>query len=174
METSAPPPPSPPPPTAEPTTEVARRPPAPGQLTRGWRIVTGVNWGMVFVAFTAVWKVSRELGLSTWWLGPVGEPQPVFVLLLPFVAPSAMLLATLNNVRWLPVGGLVASAGTAAIGVGDLSRVVRLGLVELAIAGAAAAVTVASFSGRYRRPAPDAAPNAAPVPAPVPAPEGAP
>jgi hypothetical protein len=73
-----------------------------------------------------------------------------------------MLLATLNNVRWLPVGGLVASAGTAAVGVGDLSRVVRLGLVELAVAGAAAAVTIASFSGRYRRPASDA-PPATPV-----------
>jgi hypothetical protein len=115
---------------------------------------------LVFVAFTAVWKSSRELGLSTWWLGPVSEPQPVVVMLLPFVAPAAMLLATLNNVRWLPWGGLVASAGTAAIGIADLDRVPRLGLVEVAIAGAAAAVSVASFGGRYRRPEPSAAPEA--------------
>jgi hypothetical protein len=115
----------------------------------------------VFVAFTAVWKSSRELGLSTWWLGPVGEPQPVVVMLLPFVAPVAMLLATLNNARWLPWAGLVASAGTAAIGIADLDRVLRLGLVEVAIAGAAAAVSVASFGGRYRKPEePEVAPDA--------------
>ncbi len=124
--------------------------PRPGQLTGGWRIVTAVTWGLVFVAFAGVWKVSRELGLSTWWLGPIGEPQPVFVLLLPFVAPVAMVVATLNHVRWLPIAGLVASAVTAAIGLGDLDRVLRLGVVELAIAGAAAAVSIASFAGMYR------------------------
>ena len=119
-------------------------------MTSGWRIVTAVTWGLVFVAFAGVWKVSRELGLATWWLGPIGEPQPVFVLLLPFVAPAAMVVATLNNARRLPVAGLVASAVTAAIGAGDLDRVLRLAVVELAIAGAAAAVSVASFAGLYR------------------------
>jgi hypothetical protein len=155
VETSAPPPPPPPATTVDqPRPGGTPSAPAPGQLTRGWRIATGVTWGLVFVAFTAVWKSSRELGLSTWWLGPVGEPQPVVVMLLPFVAPVAMLLATLNNVRWLPWAGLVASAGTAAIGIADLDRVLRLGLVEVAIAGAAAAVSVASFGGRYRKPQP--------------------
>jgi hypothetical protein len=119
-------------------------------LTGGWRIVTAVTWGLVFIAFAAVWKVSRELGLSTWWLGPIGEPQPVFVLLLPFVAPVAMVVATLNHTRWLPIAGLVASAVTAAVGLGDLDRVLRLAIVELAIAGAAAAVSIASFAGLYR------------------------
>ncbi len=160
METSAP----PPPPPVTPATDTARADgrrdgPVPGQLTRGWRIATGVTWGLVFVAFTAVWKSSRELGLSTWWLGPVGEPQPVVVMLLPFVAPVGMLLATFNNVRWLPWAGLVASAGTAAIGIADLDRVLRLGLVEVAIAGAAAAVSVASFGGRYRKPEAAVAPG---------------
>jgi hypothetical protein len=119
-------------------------------LTGGWRLVTAVTWGLVFIAFAAVWKVSRELGLSTWWLGPIGEPQPVFVMLLPFVAPVAMVVATLNHTRWLPIAGLVASAVTAAVGLGDLDRVLRLAIVELAIAGAAAAVSIASFAGLYR------------------------
>jgi len=30
---------------------------------------------MAFVAYTGAWKVSRELGLATWWLGPISEPQ---------------------------------------------------------------------------------------------------
>jgi hypothetical protein len=109
-----------------------------------------VTWVLVFVAFTAVWKVSRELGLSTWWLGPVGQPRPLPVNLLPFVAPAAMVVAALNNARRLPWAGLAASAACAAVGLGDLGRVPRLALVELAIAAAGAAVSVASFSGTYR------------------------
>jgi hypothetical protein len=105
---------------------------------------------MAFVAFTGVWKASRELGLATWWLGPVSEPQPLLVMLLPFLTPAAMVVATLNNARRLPWFGLAASAVAAAIGVGDLERVRRLAYVELAIAVAAALVSVASVSGMYR------------------------
>jgi hypothetical protein len=161
METSAPPPSPPSPPaTSDPATAAVRRrsAPRPCQLTPGWRIATGVTWGLVFVAFTAVWKVSRELGLSTWWLGPVGEPAPIFVLLLPFVAPALMVLATLSNSRRLPWAGLAASALTAAIGIGDLNRVTRLGIVEIAIGAAAAVVSLASFSGLYREGTPVASP----------------
>jgi hypothetical protein len=151
VETSAPAPPPPSPPAAGDARGGGRGAgPRPGQLTGGWRIVTAVTWGLVFVAFAAVWKVSRELGLATWWLGPIGEPQPVFVLLLPFVAPAGMVVAALNNARRLPVAGLIASAVTAAIAVADLDRVFRLALVELAIAGAGAAVSIASFAGLYR------------------------
>ena len=160
VETSAPAPPPSPPPAAGEARGRGRAGPRPGPLTFGWRVVTAVTWGLVFVAFAGVWKVSRELGLATWWLGPVGEPKPVFVLLIPFVAPAAMVIATLNNARRLPVAGLVASAATAAIAVPDLDRVFRLGLVELAIAGAGAAVSIASFAGLYRSVRADA-----PVPA---------
>ena len=87
-----------------------RRARAPGQLSPGWRLVTGATWVMVFVAFTGVWKASRELGLATWWLGPISEPRPLLVMLLPFLAPVAMVVATLNNAARLPWFGLAASA----------------------------------------------------------------
>jgi hypothetical protein len=112
--------------------------------------VTGAAWILVFVAFTGVWKASRDLGLATWWLGPISQPRPVFVMLLPFVAPAAMVIAALNNARWLPWFGLAASAVCAAVGLGDLDRVQRLADVELAIAAAGALVSVASISGLYR------------------------
>jgi hypothetical protein len=51
----------------------------------------------------------------------------------------------------LPWYGLAASAVTAAVGLGDLGRVVRIGLVELAMAAATALFSVASLAGRYRR-----------------------
>jgi hypothetical protein len=146
VETSSP---APTPPAPAPPDD--RRAAQPGQLTPAWRAVTALTWALVFVAFTGVWKVSRELGLATWWLGPIGRPRPVPVSLIPFIAPSLMLVAVIQNIRWLPWAGLAASGAAAAIAVGDLGRVTRLGLVELAIAMAGAAVSVASFGGRYRR-----------------------
>ena len=107
-------------------------------------------WVLMFVAYTGIWKASRELGLSTWWLGPVGAPQPIPILLLPFVAPAVMVVLALNNTRRLPFAGLVAGACGALIGLADLGRVTRLGILELAIAGAGVAVSVAGFGGTYR------------------------
>jgi hypothetical protein len=116
-----------------------------------WRVATIVTWVLVFVAWSGVWKASRELGVATWWLGPDGDPQPIVVTLLPFVAPLAMVLLALNNIRWLPWYGLAAAAASAVIAIVDLSYVHRLGIVELVIAGAGAAVAVAGFGGMYRR-----------------------
>ena len=135
-----------------PPARAAARPvgPRPGQLTPGWRLATGAAWIMVFVAYTGAWKVSRELGLATWWLGPISEPQPFFVMLVPFAAPAVMVVLALNNARRLPWYGLTASLVGVAVGLADLDHVRRLAYVELAIAGAAALVSVASFSGLYR------------------------
>jgi hypothetical protein len=110
-----------------------------------------VTWVLVFVAWSGVWKASRELGIATWWLGPPGAPRPFPVLLAPFVAPGVMVALALNNARRLPWIGLSAAAISAAIGIVDLSYVRRLGYVELLIAGAAAAVSVASRTGMYGR-----------------------
>jgi hypothetical protein len=110
-------------------------------------------WTLAFIAWSGVWKVSRELGVATWWLGPDGAPQPILVTLLPFVAPVVMVVLALNNVRRLPLYGLVAAASSAVIGIVDLWYVRRLGVVEIAIAAAGAAVAVAGIGGTYRRPA---------------------
>jgi hypothetical protein len=143
-------PPPPPPPALPPLSPTGREAVA-GQLTIGWRMVTGITWALVIVAYVAVWKTSRELGLSTWWLGPLGDPRPAYITMLPFVAPLVMLLLTVNNSRVLPWAGLAAAALQAAIGALDLGRVPGIAAVELAIAGAAALVAVAGLGGRYRR-----------------------
>lgn len=128
-------------------------PPRAGELTLRWRVATAVTWIAVGLALAAVWNASVQLGLSTWWLGPRGDPQPRVVQLLPFVPPVAMVLATINNVRWSCWYGLVAAAAIAAVGVGDLDRVGSLAATELAIAGAAAAISLAALTGTYRSPA---------------------
>ncbi len=124
--------------------------PRAGELSMGWRFGMIALWVGVVLAWSAVWNASVQLGLSTWWLGPRGDPTPAVVRLLPFVAPAVMLLAIINNVRWVAYAGIVAAAALAAIAIGDLSRVRNLGLVELAIAITAGLASVAALAGTYR------------------------
>lgn len=152
--------PPPPPPVSDDATEasgdpgavVLLDPPRRGELTLPWRVITAMTWVAVVLSLAAVWNASVQLGLSTWWLGPRGDPQPRVVQLSPFVAPLLMLLGTINNARWLAWNGLAASAVLVAFGIGDLGRVPSIAAAELAIALAAAAVSVASFTGTYRAP----------------------
>ena len=118
------------------------RTPRAGELTGGWRVAVGITWVLVVVALASVWKTSDQLGLSTWWLGPRGDPQPVFVRLLPFLPAVLMILGAINQVRHLAWFGLVASGLIVVTGVFDLDRVVRLGLLEIAIGVAAGAVSL--------------------------------
>ena len=124
--------------------------PRAGDLTTGWRILTGIGWTGIVLVLAATWNVSRQLGLPTWWLGPVDDPRPPYVLLLPFIAPAIMITLVGNRVRYVPWIGVLGAAATAAVGLGDLGRVRGLGVVELIAAGAALLVSIASFSGMYR------------------------
>ena len=149
--------PSPPPPPPLPARPVSRQanprwavPVESGQLTPGWRIATAIVWGLVFVGYIAVWKTSRELGLNTWWLGPVGEPAGWWVSMIPFLAPVAMILLAVNNAKGLPWLGLGGAVIGAVVGILDAGKVPRLAAVELVIAAAGALAAVAGLSGRYR------------------------
>jgi hypothetical protein len=126
------------------------RDPRAGELTPRWRMVTALTWIAVAAALGAVWRTSDQLGLSTWWIGPRGEPNARIVQVLPFVPAVLMTLAAVNHVRHVTWFGLLAAATTVALGVGDLGRIARLGVVEIAIGVAAAAVSLASLTGTYR------------------------
>jgi hypothetical protein len=142
----------------EPTAEVAAalevrtaRTPRAGELTSGWRLVTGVTWMLVVVGLGCVWKTSDQLGLSTWWLGPRGEPRSIVVQLLPFVPGVLMVLAAINHVRFLPWFGLAAAGLIVLTGLFDVVRFTGLGLLEIAIGVAAAVVSLVSLAGMYRK-----------------------
>jgi hypothetical protein len=141
----------------EPAAEVVPAPPVrearvprAGELTAGWRLITGLTWMLVVVALGCVWKTSDQLGLATWWLGPRGDPHPLPIQLLPFVPPVLMVLAAINRVRYLPWLGLAASSLVVLTGVLDVVRFTGLGALEIAIGVAAAAVSLASLTGMYR------------------------
>ncbi|HSL74703.1 MAG TPA: hypothetical protein VK853_09550 [Ilumatobacteraceae bacterium] len=142
----------PPPPGAAPVAAV--RPPErvarPGELTPAWRVVMILTWIGVFLAYMAVWKASDEIGIATWWLGPRSSPQPMVVRLIPFAVAAVFGILASYNVRHVAVFSLGGSVALAAIASADLSRSTGLALVEFAIAGAAATVSVAALSGVYR------------------------
>jgi hypothetical protein len=126
------------------------RTPRAGELTPGWQVATVIGWGAVVVALAAVWGTSRQLGLSTWWLGPVADPRPLVVSLLPFVPPLAVIALAATRQRHVPWAGLAAAGVLAAIGAADLGRTPRLAVLQLVIAACGALVAIAGFAGTYR------------------------
>jgi hypothetical protein len=142
----------------EPAAEVApvqevrlARTPRAGELTSGWRVVTALTWMLVVVGLGCVWKTSDQLGLSTWWLGPRGDPNSIVIQLLPFVPPVLMVLGAINHVRYLPWFGLVASGLVVLTGVFDVVRFTGMGVLEIAIGVAAAVVSLVSLAGVYQK-----------------------
>ena len=131
---------------APPTT----RRPRPGELTFAWRVALVVTWIGAFLAYMAVWKASEEIGIGTWWLGARSTPQPIVVRLLPFVVIAAFGMLAAYNVRRMPWISLFGAAVLAAFAVPDLSRSTGLAVVEFAIAGAVAVVSLVALTGTYR------------------------
>jgi len=97
-----------------------------------------------------VWKVSDELGIGTWWLGPRADPQPFFVVLSPFAVCLVMVFLAGSHVRVLPWVSVAASGALIALASADFSRSVGLATIQLTIGGALLVVSAASFTGRYR------------------------
>lgn len=129
---------------------VTRRDPRPMELTAAWRTLYTVGWMGALLGLASVWKSSRTLGLSTWWLGPSADPQLLVVSLLPFLAPIVLVVASMRNVKYLPHAGVVGALVLAGVGLGDVGRFTGLAAVELVIAGAAMLVSIASFAGLHR------------------------
>lgn len=122
----------------------------PGRLTPAWRAVVAVTWVGVMAAWAAVWNASVQIGLSTWWLGARGDPQPAVIRLVPFMIAGVVVIAALNHLRATPWIGVAAGVALGLIALGDVGRVDRLALVEGLIALVAIAVSAVAATGRYR------------------------
>lgn len=126
----------------------------PGRLRPEWQIVLLVAWTAAFFAFSAVWKVSQEIGIGTWWLGPRADPQPTVVKILPFVLAVVVGLVAIYNVRRAALISLAGSIGVAIIATVDLSRAGGLAAIEFTIAACTAVVSVAALTGAVEAPPP--------------------
>lgn len=126
---------------------VPPRQPRPGELSPPWRVVFVVGWVGAILGYASVWKSSRTMGLSTWWLGPSADPRSIAIQMIPFVIPVLLVIAGSRHARFLPWWGILGSLALGGIGAGDLDRFQRLAAVELFIAGAVLLVSIASFAG---------------------------
>jgi hypothetical protein len=121
-----------------------------GQLTVAWSRFLLVTWLFGIASFIAIWVSSRNTGLSTWWLGPETEPRFIVINLLPFVAPVIVCLACQFALRRLPWIGIAGALVTAAIAVGDISRVPGYAAAEFIVAAGGLLSSSACFAGVLR------------------------
>jgi hypothetical protein len=128
----------------------ARKPPQPGQLTLVYRWIVVVFWMAIVVGLGTVVGASEVVGRQVWWLGDDGRRAPIFVLVLPVIAPMVTMVAAVNNRRWVPYASCVAALTTLLTAWGDRDRSPGAALVELALGVAAALLSAATFAGRYR------------------------
>jgi hypothetical protein len=128
----------------------ARKLPQPGQLTLAYRWIVVVFWMAIVVGLGTVVGASEVVGRQVWWLGDDGRRAPIFVLVLPVIAPMITMVAAVNNRRWVPYASCAAALTTLLTAWGDRNRSPGAALVELALGVAAALLSAATFAGRYR------------------------
>ena len=122
-----------------------------GQLTARWAIVVCAVWAGIVAGFAAVWVASRQIGLSTWWLGaPVGG-RSLPINLVPFIPGVLVIAAVILGARLVWFLGACAALMVVGVGIGDLGRVPRLGIVEVALGLAGLLVSAASWTGTWRQ-----------------------
>ena len=125
-------------------------PPA-GGITAAWRATIVVVWVGVAIGMASVWSASRQVGLSTWWLGPPTDGRPAVVAIAVFIPAVVVLVAAAVVQRFLWLTAVVAGLIVAVIGSGDIGRVDGLAIVQIALGAAGAATGIAALSGTARR-----------------------
>lgn len=110
----------------------------------------GAAWVLAFLAFASVWKVSEEIGISTWWIGPRSQPQPLVIRSIPFVLVIIPTLAALYNVRRAAWLGVAVSLALGVVAVFDISRSGGLAAIEFAIAACELLVSLGAVVASVR------------------------
>lgn len=125
-----------------------------GELSNGWTVVFALGWLGVVIGIAAVWGVSRQIGLPVWWIGPKGDPRPLVVSIAVFAPAIAVIAGATARARHLWRWGLLASLALALVAIADLAvgRGGSTGLVvvQVVLALAGAAISLAAWSGTYR------------------------
>ena len=125
------------------------------ELRGGWKAVVSLTWIGVVIGLASVWAVSRQIGLSTWWLGPPGNGRPFALNIAPFIPPFLALISAIGGSRRTWQVGIAAGAFVVAVGAFDLGGVTRLGIVEIVLGCAGAGSSLASWVGTPMATRPD-------------------
>lgn len=122
-----------------------------GGLTAAWRATIVVVWVGVAIGMASVWSASRQVGLSTWWLGPPTDGRPAVLAIAVFIPAVAVLVAAAVLQRHLWLIAVIAGLVVVVIGSGDIGRVDGLATVQITLGAAGAAIGIAALSGTARR-----------------------
>jgi hypothetical protein len=115
--------------------------------TQTWRVIMLLGWVGGVLGYSTVWAVSRQIGLPTWWLGPRSQPNPIYIVSLPFVLPVLMLLAISFNLKRLPIYGVLAACGSFVIAAGDAQTQPGLAIIQVAISIGLLCTSLAALIG---------------------------
>lgn len=116
-----------------------------------WAGLLSIGWIAIGVALVAVGAASRQIGKASWWLGDSVPTRPTVLWLVPLVGPFVAVMASRRPALWALGFSALATLGVAAVAAGDLGTSPGAAVLQFALAGAGALLTVAASAGRPTR-----------------------
>ncbi len=121
-----------------------------GSLTTAWTIAVVITHLLISGALIALAISADIVGKPTWWLASQTNGPFSILLIVPFLAPIAVIITVMRASRFAALAGLLATAILAATSVIDISRSPGIALGEAILAGCTALTTIAAIAGRRR------------------------
>jgi len=115
---------------------------------RVWRRLATVSWAGIALCQVAVAVTSRNIGKSTWWLGPESNPRFPLVWAVPFLITAVAIVATQRTRKYTIIVHLACVALLAAVATGDLSNSPGVAVLQYGVAGIALLVSFVSLAAR--------------------------
>ncbi|MFM8003089.1 MAG: hypothetical protein ACKPAJ_11850 [Actinomycetota bacterium] len=121
-----------------------------GSLTPAWKFALVATQLLILVSLVLLGISALTVGKPTWWLAATDNNLMAVLVVVPFLAPSLVILAAARASHLAPLAGLLATAVLAATSVVDISRTTGIALGEAILAGCTALTAIAVFAGRRR------------------------
>lgn len=121
-----------------------------GSLTKAWTIAVVITHLLISGALIALAISAHTVGKPTWWLASQTSGPLSILLIVPFLAPAAVIVTAVRASRFAALAGLLATATLAVTSVVDISRSPGIALGEAVLAGCTALTTIAAIAGRRR------------------------
>ena len=121
-----------------------------GSLTKSWTIAVVATHLLITGSLIALAISAQTVGKPTWWLASQTNGPFSILLVVPFLAPAAVIITALRASRFVALAGLLATAILAITSIVDISRSPGIALGEAILAGCTALTTIAAIAGRRR------------------------
>ncbi len=117
-----------------------------GSLTKSWTIAVVATHLLITGSLIALAISAYTVGKPTWWLANQTNGPFSILLIVPFLAPAAVIFTALRASRFVALAGLGATAILAVTSIVDISRSPGIALGEAVLAGCTALTTIAAIA----------------------------